>query len=152
MEGRKSFLLRIDPELWRELERWAQDELRSVNGQIEFLLKQSVSKRKRGRSRADGGGKGRRRMRVILQRVSRATVRVDGKAMGEIGRGIVLLLGVHQEDTAECAEFLAAKCAELRIFPDDHGKMNLFGERDRRSGAGGVAIHSLWGVSEGAAA
>jgi hypothetical protein len=47
MEGRKSFLLRIDPELWRELERWAQDELRSVNGQIEFLLKQSVNKRKR---------------------------------------------------------------------------------------------------------
>ena len=46
MEGRKSFLLRIDPELWRELERWAQDELRSVNGQIEFLLKQAVAKRK----------------------------------------------------------------------------------------------------------
>lgn len=63
-------------------------------------------------------------MRVILQRVSRASVRVDGKANGEIGRGIVLLLGVHQEDTAECAGFLAAKCAELRIFPDDEGKMN----------------------------
>lgn len=47
MEGRKSFLLRIDPELWRELDRWAQDELRSVNGQIEFLLKQAVAKRKR---------------------------------------------------------------------------------------------------------
>ncbi len=47
MEGRKSFLLRIDPELWREMERWAQDELRSVNGQIEFVLKQAVAKRKR---------------------------------------------------------------------------------------------------------
>jgi hypothetical protein len=46
MEGRKSFLLRIDPELWRELERWAQDELRSVNGQIEFVLKEAVAKRK----------------------------------------------------------------------------------------------------------
>jgi hypothetical protein len=46
MEGRKSFLLRIDPELWRELERWAQDELRSVNGQIEFLLREAVQKRK----------------------------------------------------------------------------------------------------------
>lgn len=45
MEGRKSFLLRIDPELWRELERWSQDELRSVNGQIEFLLRQAVQKR-----------------------------------------------------------------------------------------------------------
>jgi hypothetical protein len=47
MEGRKSFLLRIDPELWRELERWSQEELRSVNGQIEFLLKQAVLKRKK---------------------------------------------------------------------------------------------------------
>jgi hypothetical protein len=47
MEGRKSFLLRMDPELWRELERWAQEELRSVNGQVEFLLKQAVAKRKR---------------------------------------------------------------------------------------------------------
>lgn len=46
MEPRKSFLLRIDPELWNELEAWAQDELRSVNGQIEYLLKQAVRKRK----------------------------------------------------------------------------------------------------------
>jgi len=43
---RKSFLLRIDPELWKELERWAQDDLRSVNGQIEYLLKQAIHKRK----------------------------------------------------------------------------------------------------------
>jgi hypothetical protein len=47
MEGRKSFLLRMDPELWRELEGWAQEEMRSVNGQIEYLLKQAVLKRKR---------------------------------------------------------------------------------------------------------
>jgi hypothetical protein len=47
METRKSFLLRMDPELWRELERWAQDELRSVNGQIEFILRQAVQRRKR---------------------------------------------------------------------------------------------------------
>ena len=52
MEGRKSFLLRIDPELWRELERWAQDELRSVNGQVEYLLKQAVQKRKHSDSEA----------------------------------------------------------------------------------------------------
>jgi hypothetical protein len=43
---RKPFLLRIDPALWTELESWAQDELRSVNGQIEYLLKQAVAKRK----------------------------------------------------------------------------------------------------------
>ena len=46
MAERKSFLLRIDPALWADLEAWAQDELRSVNGQIEYLLKQAVLKRK----------------------------------------------------------------------------------------------------------
>jgi hypothetical protein len=48
MAARKPFLLRIDPELWVDLEAWAQDELRSVNGQIEYLLRQAVQKRKRG--------------------------------------------------------------------------------------------------------
>jgi hypothetical protein len=47
MEGRKQFLLRIDPALWAELEAWAHQEFRSVNGQIEYLLKQAVLKRKR---------------------------------------------------------------------------------------------------------
>jgi hypothetical protein len=46
MMERKSFLLRIDPALWAELESWAQDELRSVNGQIEYLLRQAAQKRK----------------------------------------------------------------------------------------------------------
>ncbi len=45
---RKPFLLRMDPALWDDLERWAQDELRSVNGQIEMLLRQAVAKRKGG--------------------------------------------------------------------------------------------------------
>ena len=52
MAARKPFLLRIDPALWAELEAWAQDELRSVNGQIEYLLKQAVVKRK-GSARAE---------------------------------------------------------------------------------------------------
>ena len=43
---RKPFLLRIPPDLWRDLEKWAADDLRSVNGQIEFLLRQAVTKRK----------------------------------------------------------------------------------------------------------
>jgi hypothetical protein len=47
MDERKSFLLRINPDLWKDLEAWAQEELRSVNGQIEYLLKQAVAKRKR---------------------------------------------------------------------------------------------------------
>jgi hypothetical protein len=46
-EDRKAFLLRIDPKLWAELEAWAGDELRSVNGQIEFLLRQAVQLRRR---------------------------------------------------------------------------------------------------------
>jgi hypothetical protein len=46
MEARKAFLLRIDPALWAELEGWAQDELRSVNGQVEYVLRQAVQKRK----------------------------------------------------------------------------------------------------------
>ena len=44
MESRKSFLMRIDPALWAELEAWAQEEVRSVNGQIEYLLRQAVLK------------------------------------------------------------------------------------------------------------
>jgi hypothetical protein len=46
MESKKSFLLRVDPELWAELESWAAAELRSINGQIEYLLRQAVVKRK----------------------------------------------------------------------------------------------------------
>jgi hypothetical protein len=46
MASRKPFLLRIDPDLWADLEAWARDELRSVNGQIEYLLRQAVQKRK----------------------------------------------------------------------------------------------------------
>lgn len=49
-EDRKSFLLRIPPDLWKQLEKWAADELRSVNGQIEYVLRQAVEKRKRSQS------------------------------------------------------------------------------------------------------
>jgi hypothetical protein len=55
MAERKSFLLRMDPGLWAELEAWAADELRSVNGQIEYLLKQAVTKRK-GSAASDTAG------------------------------------------------------------------------------------------------
>lgn len=52
MKERKAFLMRIDPALWAELEAWAQDELRSVNGQVEMILKQAVMKRKGTASKA----------------------------------------------------------------------------------------------------
>ena len=64
-------------------------------------------------------------MRIVLQRVSRAHVSVDGQITGKIGRGIFVLLGVHANDTPAQADFLAAKCGELRIFRDSEGKMNL---------------------------
>ena len=54
MAERKPFLLRIDPQLWAELERWAAEELRSANGQIEYLLRQAVLKRKGARGRSGG--------------------------------------------------------------------------------------------------
>ena len=56
MDNRKSFLLRIDSELWAELESWAAAELRSVNGQVEYLLRQAVMKRKGQIMRKSPGG------------------------------------------------------------------------------------------------
>jgi len=50
---RKQFLLRIDPELWADVEKWAADELRSVNAQVEYLLREAVRKRKGGRAADD---------------------------------------------------------------------------------------------------
>ena len=50
-EERKPFLLRINPDLWHELEAWAQEEFRSVNGQIEYILKRAVEDRKKGKSK-----------------------------------------------------------------------------------------------------
>lgn len=63
-------------------------------------------------------------MRAVLQLVSRARVNVEGRVTGEIDSGLVVLLGVGREDTAESATYLAEKTAHLRIFPDAEGKMN----------------------------
>ena len=64
-------------------------------------------------------------MRALLQRVSQARVTVDGSVVGEIGPGLLILLGVAKPDTAANAEFLVDKILNLRIFPDAAGKMNL---------------------------
>jgi D-aminoacyl-tRNA deacylase len=63
-------------------------------------------------------------MRAVLQRVSRARVTVEGNVTGEIGAGLMILLGVGREDTSAVASSMAEKCANLRIFEDDAGKMN----------------------------
>ncbi len=64
-------------------------------------------------------------MKAVVQRVTKGAVSVDGKTIGEIGRGLVILLGVRNGDTADDARFLAEKCANLRIFSDSEGKFNL---------------------------
>jgi D-tyrosyl-tRNA(Tyr) deacylase len=63
-------------------------------------------------------------MRIVIQRVRRASASVQGKTVGEIGRGLVALVGVAHGDTEEQAEWLAQKIAGLRIFEDSAGKMN----------------------------
>ncbi|NQV07604.1 D-tyrosyl-tRNA(Tyr) deacylase [bacterium] len=64
-------------------------------------------------------------MRAVVQRVSRATVTVEGETVGEIGCGLAVLVGVGHDDTEADAVAIASKLAGLRIFPDDEGKMNL---------------------------
>jgi D-aminoacyl-tRNA deacylase len=64
-------------------------------------------------------------MRAVVQRVSRARVRVGDDAVGDIGPGLLVLLGVGNDDTYVDADYLADKIAGLRIFEDQHGKMNL---------------------------
>lgn len=64
-------------------------------------------------------------MRLCIQRVSRATVRVGERQVGSIGPGLLVLIGVGLTDSEEDAQYLADKTAELRIFPDQEGKMNL---------------------------
>ncbi|MEO5936982.1 MAG: D-aminoacyl-tRNA deacylase [Terriglobales bacterium] len=64
-------------------------------------------------------------MRAVIQRVSRASVRVEGAMVGEIGRGLLVLLGVAVGDDESAADYLAEKTAGLRIFEDETGKMNL---------------------------
>jgi len=64
-------------------------------------------------------------VRAVIQRVSQACVRVDGRVAGEIHAGFVVLLGVGRTDNSESASYLAEKIANLRVFADEVGKMNL---------------------------
>ena len=64
-------------------------------------------------------------MRVVVQRCSRAEVRIDGSSVGKIGQGFMLLVGITETDTTAEADLLAKKIAQLRVFKDEAGKMNL---------------------------
>jgi len=63
-------------------------------------------------------------MRAVVQRVSEASVRIDGKVHSKIGRGLLVLLGIEEADTVEDLVWLAAKLVNMRIFADDQGMMN----------------------------
>lgn len=63
-------------------------------------------------------------MRIVVQRVSEASVKVQGKSAGEIGGGLLLLVGIEETDEEKDAEWLASKILNLRIFSDEDGKMN----------------------------
>jgi D-tyrosyl-tRNA(Tyr) deacylase len=86
-------------------------------------------------------------MKAIVQRVSRAAVHIDGETVGQIGRGLLVLLGLGKTDTSETADWMINKLLALRIFPDDAGKMN----RSVTDIAGSLLIVSqftLYGVLE----
>src|SRR5262245_41765295 len=77
-------------------------------------------------------------MRAVVQRVTRAEVRVDGEIVGKIGRGLMVLVGAGKGDGPPDADYLAEKIVNLRIFEDDEGKMN----RSLLDVAGGLLVVS----------
>jgi D-tyrosyl-tRNA(Tyr) deacylase len=87
-------------------------------------------------------------MRAVLQRVSRARVTVEGRVTGEIGVGLMILLGVGREDTPAVAVSMAEKVSNLRIFEDDQGKMNR-SLLDVKGGALVVSQFTLYGDARG---
>jgi D-tyrosyl-tRNA(Tyr) deacylase len=70
-------------------------------------------------------------VKIVLQRVSRAAVRVEGRTVGEIGRGLLLLVAIERGDTESILDSLADKVVNLRIFPDEAGRMNRSSLDDR---------------------
>jgi D-tyrosyl-tRNA(Tyr) deacylase len=86
-------------------------------------------------------------VRVVLQRVSRASVTIEGRVAGAIGRGFLLLAGFHTTDTADQVDWMAAKVAGLRLFSDAEGKMNR-GLADVEGGVLVVSQFTLYGDTE----
>lgn len=87
-------------------------------------------------------------MRAVVQRVSRARVKVEGRVTGEIGAGLMILLGVGREDTSAVASSMAEKVANLRIFEDAQRKMNL-SLLDTKGAALVVSQFTLYGDARG---
>lgn len=87
-------------------------------------------------------------MRVVLQRVSRALVRVDERVTGQIGRGFVVLAGFSSSDTVETLTWMAEKILSLRLFADDAGKMNRGIEELSGAGVLVVSQFTLYGDAQ----
>ena len=87
-------------------------------------------------------------MKAVLQRVTEASVRVDGEVIGSIGKGFFILLGVSDEDDEAVADKMADKICKLRIFEDENGKTNL-SLKDVGGGAGGEPVHPVCRLPEG---
>ena len=87
-------------------------------------------------------------MRAVLQRVSGAKVTMDGRVTGEIGPGLMILLGVGRSDTSAVVTRMAERCANLRIFEDDAGKMNR-SLLDVKGSALAVSQFTLYGDARG---
>src|SRR6267154_3746136 len=83
-------------------------------------------------------------MRAVVQRVTHARVTVDDKLIGEIGKGLVVLLGIARDDTKLDAAYLAEKTCALRIFDDDEEKMNL-SVKDAHGGVLIISQFTLYG-------
>ena len=83
-------------------------------------------------------------MRAVIQRVKEAKVEIRGAVVGEISKGLLVFLGVGQNDTEKECEYLANKIINLRIFPDENDMMNL-SLRDINGGALVVSQFTLWG-------
>ena len=77
-------------------------------------------------------------MRAVVQRVTRARVTIEGETVGEIGNGLVVLLGIARDDTRDDADYLSSKIVSLRIFDDAEGRMNV----SLKDAAGGLLIVS----------
>src|SRR2546430_14922826 len=87
-------------------------------------------------------------MRAVLQRVSRAKVTVEGRVTGEIGAGLMILLGVGRNDTSAVVARMAERCANLPLFEDDQGKMNR-SLLDLKGSALAVSQFTLYGDARG---
>jgi D-tyrosyl-tRNA(Tyr) deacylase len=86
-------------------------------------------------------------MRIVLQRVSKASVRIDGRVVGSVGAGFCLLVGFTHSDTPAQVEWMAEKIAGLRLFPDAEGKMNV-GLAEVGGGVLVVSQFTLYGDTE----